>query len=174
MNLGFTSCSERYSFLSDWKCFKIYCVIVGAFPGGSVIRKPPANAGDMNLILGWEDSRRRKWQPTSVSYLGNPTNRGAWQGYGSMGHKESDMTWWLNNSNNYYPLSFFAFSFWIQVKIVLVYVWQNNIFFLNVWLTVCMPFIGVLNFSICCKLKVCVPRNNSCVAVLTPKIMVNG
>ena len=37
------------------------------FPGGSVIKNPPANAGDVGLILGvgkipW----RKKWLPTPI------------------------------------------------------------------------------------------------------------
>ena len=27
----------------------------GDFPGGPVVKNPPANAGDLGLILGWED-----------------------------------------------------------------------------------------------------------------------
>ena len=27
-----------------------------SFPGGSEVKNPPANAGDMGLILGWEDA----------------------------------------------------------------------------------------------------------------------
>ena len=39
------------------------------FPGGSVVKNLPANAGDagdLGLIPGWEDALRRKWQPTPV------------------------------------------------------------------------------------------------------------
>ena len=42
------------------------------FPGGSVVKTPPANAGDEVRFLGWEDIWRRKWQPAPVSCLGNP------------------------------------------------------------------------------------------------------
>ena len=48
------------------------------FPGGSVVKTPPANAGDEVRFLGWEDIWRRKWQPAPVSCLGNPMDRGGW------------------------------------------------------------------------------------------------
>ena len=45
------------------------------FPGGSVVKNPPANAGDPDLIPGLERSPwRRKWKPTPE----NPMDRGAW------------------------------------------------------------------------------------------------
>ena len=44
--------------------------------------------------LGWEDPRRRKWQPTPVFWPGeSPRTEKPW------GHKESDMTEWLSSSN---------------------------------------------------------------------------
>ena len=50
-----------------------------AFPGGSVVKNPPANAGDMGLIPG---SRRYAGEgngnPFQYSCLGNPVDRGAW------------------------------------------------------------------------------------------------
>ena len=54
------------------------------FPGGAVVKNPPAsaeNAGDVGLIPGsgrfpW----RRKWQPTPVFLPEkSPMDRGAWQ-----------------------------------------------------------------------------------------------
>ena len=36
------------------------------FPGGSVVKNPPANARDSSLIPGQEDPLERKWQPTLV------------------------------------------------------------------------------------------------------------
>ena len=44
-----------------FSCFYILAIINSAavtisdFPGGSVIKNPPANAGDVGLILGWKD-----------------------------------------------------------------------------------------------------------------------
>ena len=36
------------------------------FPGGSVVKNQPANAGDMDSVPGLEDPQRRKWQTTPV------------------------------------------------------------------------------------------------------------
>ena len=49
------------------------------FPGGSVVKNPPANAGDVSLIPGWGSSPGDKnghllWYFS----LGNPMDRGAW------------------------------------------------------------------------------------------------
>ena len=50
------------------------------FPGGSVVRKPPANAGDTGWIPGSERAPREgNGKPLQYSCLGNPMARGAWQ-----------------------------------------------------------------------------------------------
>ena len=50
------------------------------FPGGSVVKKLPANAGDAGSIPG---SGRFPWKgncnPIQYSFLGNPVDRGAWR-----------------------------------------------------------------------------------------------
>ena len=50
------------------------------FPGGSVVKNPPANVGDAGLIL---DPGRCPGEgndnPLQYSCLGNPMNRGAWR-----------------------------------------------------------------------------------------------
>ena len=49
------------------------------FPGGSVVKKSPANAGDSGLI---PESRRSPGEgngnPLQYSSLGTPMDRGAW------------------------------------------------------------------------------------------------
>ena len=54
------------------------------FPGGSMIKNPPANAGDvrdMGSISGLERSPREgNGNPLQYSRLENPMNRGAWKG----------------------------------------------------------------------------------------------
>ena len=42
--------------------------------------------------LGWEDPRRRKWQPTPVSTLGKSHGQRSLVRYRMWGHKESDLT----------------------------------------------------------------------------------
>ena len=47
------------------------------FPGGSVVKNPPANAGDI-WSLGWEDPPEEgNGNPLQYSCLGNPMNSGA-------------------------------------------------------------------------------------------------
>ena len=51
-----------------------------SFPGGSVVKNLPASAGDVSLILGWEDSLEKEGNgnPLQYSCLENPMDRGAW------------------------------------------------------------------------------------------------
>ena len=63
------------------------------FPGGSMVKNPPANAGDVGSIPG---SRRspgeRNGNPLQHSFLGNPMDRGAWWATVHGVTKELDMT----------------------------------------------------------------------------------
>ena len=52
----------------------------GGFPGGSVVKNSPANAGDVGLITGSE-------RPPGIG-KGNPFQRSL-AGYSPWGHKES-------------------------------------------------------------------------------------
>ena len=65
------------------------------FPGGSVVKNPPANAGVMGImasIPGWGRSPgRRSGHPLQDSCLGNSMERNL-EGYNPWGHKELDMT----------------------------------------------------------------------------------
>ena len=48
------------------------------FPGGSVVKNPPANAGDAAFIPGLGRSPGEgNGNPLQYSYLGNPMERGA-------------------------------------------------------------------------------------------------
>ena len=50
------------------------------FPGGSVVKNPPVNAGDAELIPGsGRFSREGNGNPLQYSCLGNPMDRGAWR-----------------------------------------------------------------------------------------------
>ena len=60
------------------------------FPGGSVVKNPPANAADIGSILGLGRSPGGgNGNPLQYSCLGNPMDRGAW---GPWGCRESDRT----------------------------------------------------------------------------------
>ena len=78
--------------------FRISLMFLMGFSGGSVVKNPPASAGDMGSIP-W--SRRSPGEgngnPLQYSCLGNPTDRGAWWATVHGISKESGMTEWLNN-----------------------------------------------------------------------------
>ena len=62
------------------------------FPGGSVVKNPPAHAGDTGLIPGSGRSHGGgNGNPLHYFCLENPTDKGAWQ-LQSMGLQESEMT----------------------------------------------------------------------------------
>ena len=70
------------------------------FPGGSVVKNSPANAGDKGLI---PESGRSPGEgngnPLQYSCLGNPMDRRTLMGQCPWNRKESDMTEQLTLSN---------------------------------------------------------------------------
>ena len=71
------------------------------FPRGSVVKNPPANAGDVGLIPGSGRSPGEgNGNPLQYSCLGNPMDRGGWQDTVDRVAKELDTTEQLNNSPN--------------------------------------------------------------------------
>ena len=70
---------------------KVHCIFWGkreCFPGGSVVRNSPANAGDAGLILGPGISPgRTKWQPTPVFFPGKSYGQWDLTGCSLWGHK---------------------------------------------------------------------------------------
>ena len=63
------------------------------FPGGSVVKNPPANAGDMGLIPGLGRSPREgNGNPLQYSCLENPIDKGAWWATVHGVAKELDIT----------------------------------------------------------------------------------
>ena len=66
------------------------------FPGGSLVKNLPANAGDARDKSSIPGSRRSpgigNGNPLRYSCLENSMGRGAWGGYSPWGHKESNMT----------------------------------------------------------------------------------
>ena len=43
-----------------------------------LVKNPPANAGDVGSILGWEDHLEKDGNPLQYSYLENSMDRGNW------------------------------------------------------------------------------------------------
>ena len=71
------------------------------FPGGSVIKNLPANAGDVGWIPGLERSLRGgRGNRLQYSCLENPMDRGAWRATGH-GVTESDTTERQHSTANY-------------------------------------------------------------------------
>ena len=63
------------------------------FPGGSAVKNPPANVGDMGLIPGLgRSSGEGNGNPLQYSCLENPMDREAWWDTVHGGHKVSDTT----------------------------------------------------------------------------------
>ena len=66
------------------------------FPGGSVAKNPPANAGDVDLIPGLGRSpKEENGNPLQYSCLGNLMDRKVWQATIHGVTKDSDTTWQL-------------------------------------------------------------------------------
>ena len=66
-----------------------------SFPGGSVVKNPPANAGDADSIPGLGRSPGGgNGNPLQYSCLENPTARGTWQ---ATVHGVAKSCTWLNN-----------------------------------------------------------------------------
>ena len=67
--------------------------ILLGFPGGSVLKNPPANAGDAGVISGSGRSPGEgNGNPLQYSCLENPMDRGAWWATVCGVTKESDTT----------------------------------------------------------------------------------
>ena len=75
------------------------------FPVASVVKNPPANAGDVGLIPGLGRSPgERNGNLLQYSCLGNPMNRENWWVIVHGVAKESDTTEQLNNINRVGPV----------------------------------------------------------------------
>ena len=66
---------------------------VWGFPGGSVVKNPPANAGDSGSVPGSGRSPGEgNSNPLQYSFLGNPMDKRSLVGYSPCGCKELDTT----------------------------------------------------------------------------------
>ena len=69
-----------------------FCMFVWGFTGGSAVKNPPAMQEIWVWSLGWEDPRRRAWQPIPLFLPGECHGQRSLTGYGSWSHKELDTT----------------------------------------------------------------------------------
>ena len=73
--------------------FQVSSAPCQGFPGGSVVRNLPANAGDAGSIPGLGRSPGEgNDNPLQYFCLGNPMDREAWSGHSPWGQKEADTT----------------------------------------------------------------------------------
>ena len=81
---------------------------IRGFPGGTMVKNPPANAGDTgdgDWIPGSGWPPQGNGNPFQYSCLGNPMDRGAWQATVCGVTKKSDMTEQLNNTKDWLRIS---------------------------------------------------------------------
>ena len=75
------------------KYSKLFHTCYQGFPGGAVVKNPPANAGDVGSIPGWGRSPGEgNGNPIQYSCLENPHGQRSLAGYSTWGRKESDTT----------------------------------------------------------------------------------
>ena len=88
-------------FTQEEKLFNSPLLTKEGFPGGSVVKNSPANAGDMGFDL-WVGTIpwRRKWQPTPVLLPGEFYGQKSLAGYSPQGRKTVGHDLATNNSNN--------------------------------------------------------------------------
>ena len=82
--------------LNSQSCFCMYLDTCLGFPGDSLVKNPPANAGDSrdagSIPGSGTSSWRRAWQPTPVFLPGESHGQKNLVGYSPWRHKESDTT----------------------------------------------------------------------------------
>ena len=97
------------------------------FPGGSVVKNLPANAGDSIPGLGRHPGEGND-NPLQYFCLRNPMDRETWQAIVHRVAKESDMTWQLNNIHMYintYMNILYTFIYMnIYVYIVYIHIYE--------------------------------------------------
>ena len=82
-------------------CVKCFVSIISGFPGGSVVKNLPANAGSIPGL--GRSPGEGNGNPLQYFCPGKPMDRGPWRTIVLGVTKGSDMTWQLNKNNN--PLS---------------------------------------------------------------------
>ena len=87
-----------------------------SFPGGSVVKNPPTNVGDMGLIPGLGRSPEEgNGNPLQYSWEIPWTEEPG--GLQSLGHKQSDTTERLNNNNGCWAVCTYVQECFISVRL---------------------------------------------------------
>ena len=79
---------QKHAYIHIWIYVIYICLYTHlGFPGGSVVKNPPANAGDMVRSLVEKIPWRRKWQPLPVFLPGKSQGQKSLAGYSWWDHK---------------------------------------------------------------------------------------
>ena len=99
LQVFYMSGSTRCSSFCDW-LISLSIVSIRSSLVAQRVKCLPAMWETHVLSLGWEDPRRRKWQPTPVLLPGKSRGRRNLVGYSPWGCKVLDMTGRLNHNDN--------------------------------------------------------------------------
>ena len=111
------------------------------FPGDSVVKNLPANAGDEDLIPGsGRCPGEGNWQPTLVFLPGKSHGQRSLVGYSPRGCKESDTTEWLNNSNHKVAANLTTLNVASYLKC------YDNISIIFSWYTICRRWHKIIKW----------------------------
>ena len=93
------------------------------FPDGSVVKNPPANAGDEGSIPGSRKSPGEgNSNPLQYSCLGNSMDSGGWLATAHGVVKESDMTHQQNNKSIYHHFNVKSIEIYIYMRYFIIFV----------------------------------------------------
>ena len=86
---------KNLSFLPSWEHKMTFRMSISLFPGGSVVKNPPANVGDAGSIpRSWRYPGGGNGNPLRYSLPGKSHGQRSLAGYSPWGCTESDMTEW--------------------------------------------------------------------------------
>ena len=90
---GKSNCCSLDSFKNEYSPNSFYLQHILGFPGGSIVKNLPANAGDTDLMPGLGTTLGEgNDNPLQYSCLGNPMDREAWWAIVHRVTKKLDMT----------------------------------------------------------------------------------
>ena len=106
-------------------CVSVYSA--WGFPGGSVVKNLPANAGAMDSIPGWGRSPGEgNGYPLQYSCLENPMDRETWGGYSPRGCKRVGHDLVIKQQQQYSAWLFFFLILQEEKEIVMVAFYETK------------------------------------------------